>query len=359
MIITDRVEGDRMAANDLQDRLPRHLKLRELRVLLAVAEQGSFRKAARLLHLTQPAVTAAIAELEGTLGVPVFDRTARGVTPTAHGESFIRRASAIFGELRLAAADIELISGGSHGTLRIGMVPGGGWGMGILPAALTRLLDPHPDALILIREADDDVLVKLLKARELDLFFSRLITVGADPELTYRPLFEDSICVFASRTHPLAGRKHVTWDELADEKWVSAPPGSLTFDHIQRTLLRGGLAMPRHMIQSTSAPMAFGMVLHGNFLCFGTYVHYAFSVLKPLLTVLNVDLPEATTAFGAVTLKERKLSPIGARLVGLIADLVTDAAPRRGASVAEAPGTRHRSATRAKPVRPLAKANRS
>jgi DNA-binding transcriptional LysR family regulator len=349
-----------MAANDLQERLPRHLKLRELRVLLAVGEQGSFRKAAQLLHLTQPAVTAAIAELEDTLGVPLFDRTARGVTPTAHGESFIRRASAIFGELRLAAADIEVISGGSRGTLRVGIVPGGGWGMGILPVALTRLLDPHPDALILIREADEDVLMRQLKAREIDLFFSRLTPFAADPDLTYRPLFEDSICVFASRAHRLAARKHVSWDELADERWVSAPAGSLTFDHIQRTLHQGGMTMPRHVIQSTSAPLAFGMVLHGNFLCFGTYLHYEFSVLKSLLTILKVNLPEASTAFGLVTLKDRKLSPLGVRLVGLVADLVERSRGRRGPGMGEVyPAPRRRTPARAKAMPTLAKAGRS
>ena len=299
-----------MAVNDLQERLPRHLKLRELRVLLAVAEQGSFRKAGRLLHLTQPAVTAAIAELESTLGVALFDRTARGVTPTAHGESFIARAGAIFGELRLAAEDIEIISRGSRGTLRVG-TGGGGWGLGILPAALTKLLDPHPEAFILIREADEDVLVELLKARELDLFFSRLTPLAADSDLAYRPLFEDSICVFASRTHPLAIRKRVTWDELTGERWVAPPSGALSFDHVQRTLHKAGLAMPRHVIQSTSAPLAFGMVLEGNFLCFGTYLHYEFTVLKPMLAVLKVDLPKVTVPFGIVTLKDRSSTPSG------------------------------------------------
>ena len=169
-----------MTASDLRERLPRHLKMRELRVLLAVAEQGSFRKAGQLLHLTQPAVTAAIAELEQTLGVPLFERTSRGVTPTAHGESFIRRARAIFGELSRAAEDIDIISRGLRGTLRVG-IGGGGWGMGILPAALTRLLDPEPDGFVLIREADEDVLVAMLKARELDMFFSRLAPLASDP----------------------------------------------------------------------------------------------------------------------------------------------------------------------------------
>jgi DNA-binding transcriptional LysR family regulator len=327
MLITKRIDGDGMAADDLQERLPRHLKLRELRVLLAVAEQGSFRKAARLLHLTQPAITAAIAELEAMLGVALFDRTARGVTPTAHGESFIRRASAIFGELRLAAADIQVISGGARGTLRVG-TGGGGWGMGILPTALTRLLDPQLEASVMIREADEDVLVEQLKARELDMFFSRLTPLPDDSELAYRPLYDDSICVFARRTHPLAARKRMTWDDLAGERWVVPPAGSLSYHHIQRTLHKGGLAMPRHVVQATSAPVAFGMVLHGNFLCFGTHLYYEFSVLKPLLSVLAVHLPQVMNAFGVVTLKDRQVSPLGERLIGHMTDLVEEARRR-------------------------------
>ena len=224
--------------------------------------------------------------------------------------------------------------------------------MGILPAALTRLLDPHPEAFILIREADEDVLVELLKARELDLFFSRLTPLPIDPDLAYRPLFEDSICVFASRTHRLAARKRVTWDELADERWVAPPSGALSFDHVQRTLHKRGLAMPRHVIQSTSAPVAFGMVLHGNYLCFGTYLHYEFSVLKPMLTILKVDLPEVTTAFGAITLKDRELSPLGVRLAGLVADLAQAAHRGRGAGISGERG-------RAEPAPTLASAGGS
>lgn len=316
-----------MAASDLREKLPRHLKLQELRVLLAVAKQGSFRKAAQRLHLTQPAVTKAIAELEHKLGVPLFDRTAQGVTPTAHGASFIRRAGAIFSEIRLAAEDIDIISCGSRGTLRIG-TGGGGWGLGILPLALTQLLQPQPQVSVLVREADEDVLIGLLKARELDLFFSRLTPIALDPELAYWPLFEDSICVLASRTHPLAARTHLSWDELADESWVVPPSDALSFDHIQRTLHKRGLTLPRHGVQSMAAPLALGMVLQGNFLCFATHLFHEFSVLKPMLAILKVGLPKVPVAFGAVTLKDREINPLGARLAELIAELAN--APRAG-----------------------------
>jgi len=331
-----------MAASDLRERLPRHLKLRELRILLAVAEQGSFRKAGRRLHLTQPAVTAAIAELEETLGVSLFERTAQGVTPTAHGESFISRASAIFGELDRAAEDIDIISRGSRRTLRVG-IGGGGWGMGILPAALTRMLDPHPDAFVLIREADEDVLVELLKARELDLYFSRLMPRAADPDLDYLPLFEDSICVLASRTHPLAARRRLAWDDLANERWVTPPSGAPSFEHVQRTLNMEGLAPPRHVIESTSAAMALGMVLQGDFVCFGTYLFYEFTVLKPMLALLKVNLPKVPLAFGAVTLKHRDLNPLGTRLAGLVTELAEATRNGHGVRVDEAPARRARS----------------
>ena len=83
-----------MSASDLIHRLPRHLKMGELRVFTAVLEHRSFRKAAAVLHLTQPAVTKAIAGLEDTLGVKLFDRVFNGVEPTVHGRSFAPRATA-------------------------------------------------------------------------------------------------------------------------------------------------------------------------------------------------------------------------------------------------------------------------
>ena len=89
-----------MPANSLIQRLPRHLKFSELRIFVAVLEQRSFRKAAAVVHLTQPAVTKAIAGLEETLGAKLFDRNDNGVEPTVHGLSFAPRAIATLQALR-------------------------------------------------------------------------------------------------------------------------------------------------------------------------------------------------------------------------------------------------------------------
>jgi len=87
-----------MAADNLIERLPRRLKMGELRVFVAILEHRSFRKAAAALHITQPAVTKAIAGMEDLLEVRLFDRKAGGVEPTVHGLSFAPHAIAIFNE---------------------------------------------------------------------------------------------------------------------------------------------------------------------------------------------------------------------------------------------------------------------
>ena len=89
--------------------------------------------------------------------------------------------------------------------------------------------------------------------------------------------------------------------------------------------------MPRHVIETTSAPLALGMVLQGNFLCFGTYLYYELTVLKPMLTILKVNLPRMTVAFGAVTRKDREQNPLGVRLAGLVAELAHAARDGHGA----------------------------
>ena len=312
-----------MVSNEWGGRLGRQVKLRELLVFLAVMDHGSFRKAARFLHLTQPAVTAAVAELERTLGVPLFDRTSQGVIPTVHAASFVRRASAIFGELSLAAEDLEAVSRGDRQVLRVG-AGGGGWAQGILPKAISHVLGSRRDVLVVIREADEEVLLGMLKARALDVCFSRLEPTRPDQDLAFHTLFEDAICILARSTHRLAGLRKVTYAELADEDWVTPQWGALSYDHIQRTLHRAGHTMPRHAIESASASVALGMVLEAGFLCFGTFHYHANSVLKSMLTILNVDLPRIAVPFGAVTLRHREPDPLATRLIEAVAEIAKE-----------------------------------
>src|SRR3712207_1766666 len=95
-----------MSPAQWNERVRRRLKLRDVDVLLAVAQTGSMGKAARALNMLQPAVSKSIAYLEQTLGVPLVERSRQGVEPTPYGRVLLKRGNAVFDELRQSLEDI-------------------------------------------------------------------------------------------------------------------------------------------------------------------------------------------------------------------------------------------------------------
>src|SRR5262245_32428785 len=101
------------------------MKINQLRDIVTIAERGSLRAAARHLHSAQPGLTRSVRELERELGVPLFERRARGMTLTPMGEAFVRRAGAIMRELERAGEEVKQLQAGTSGRVVAGlsMVP--------------------------------------------------------------------------------------------------------------------------------------------------------------------------------------------------------------------------------------------
>src|SRR3954469_25376453 len=102
------------------DRIGRRVKLRDLHIVLAVAEAGSMTRAAQQLAVSYPVVSKTISELEHTLGVKLFDRSIFGVDPTHYGRALLKSGVAVFDEMRKGLQQIEFIKQPDAGELRIG-----------------------------------------------------------------------------------------------------------------------------------------------------------------------------------------------------------------------------------------------
>src|ERR1700742_4139885 len=102
------------------DRIGRRVKLRDLHIVLAVADAGSMTRAAEELAVSYPVVSKTISELESTLGVKLFDRSISGVEPTHYGRAFLKSGAAVFDEMRKGLQQIEFIKQPDTGELRIG-----------------------------------------------------------------------------------------------------------------------------------------------------------------------------------------------------------------------------------------------
>src|ERR1700748_64259 len=105
---------------DWSDRIGRQLKLRDLHILMTVADSGSMAKAAARLRISHPAVSKAISEIEGTLGVRLFDRNSQGVELTAHGKVLLRCGINVFDEMQQGLRSLEYLSDPQKGEGRVG-----------------------------------------------------------------------------------------------------------------------------------------------------------------------------------------------------------------------------------------------
>jgi len=152
----------------------RRLRIRQLQVVIAIAEQQSLLAASRYLGISQPALLKALQEIEDTVGVKIFDRVSRGVVPNAYGNAILVRARAVLAELGKIGDDIMQISHQSAGTVVVGALPTAA--AGILPATLALLRQRHPRLGIKILQGRTHELLPLLESGSPDVIVGRLYT---------------------------------------------------------------------------------------------------------------------------------------------------------------------------------------
>lgn len=181
------------------------LELRQLRHLLALADHGSFGRAAAALRMTQPALSRSVKAIEAEAGVELFHRAVTGVTPTDHGRLLVQHAREV---VRAAdELDREMLRRRVPGAGEIAVGAGPYPGETILPAALARFAAAHP--LVRVRvviRGDWDELLRRLRARELELFVAETSTLAGEHDLDIEPLEPHPVYFVARRQHPLARR---------------------------------------------------------------------------------------------------------------------------------------------------------
>src|SRR5262245_4542155 len=155
-----------------EDLQVRRLKLRELRILLGVIQAGSMAKAANQLAISQPAISRAIADMERTLAVPLFDRSSRGIEPTRYGHALVKRGVAVFDELKQGVRDIAYLANPEVGELRIGS--SASLSEGIVLAVINQLSRRHPRVVFHIVPGGALALLKALRERHIELGVARL-----------------------------------------------------------------------------------------------------------------------------------------------------------------------------------------
>jgi len=188
------------------------LELQQLRQVIALAQHGSFVRAAAALHISQPALSRSIRNLERRFGSELFLRSSSGIVPTDLGRLYIERARDV---LRLAdELDREAVT---HGTLGSGRVAVGGGPYPLesfLGPAAARFVAQHPKISVQLVARDWDDLLRELRGRTLDFFVAEISTLQREPDLEIVPMpSAHSVHFFARSKHPLAGTREASLGE--------------------------------------------------------------------------------------------------------------------------------------------------
>jgi DNA-binding transcriptional LysR family regulator len=225
----------------------------------AVAHERSFSKAARTLSLTQPAVSQQVAALEKELGVKLLAREPGGLQLTAGGKVLLEHADAIAARLELAGTQLGEIAGAERVRLRVGAFPSAL--ASLVPRAVARLRNDHPDAEVLIEEGSSEVVTERVANGELHAavaFQDAALPRREHEGVERRDLRRETFLVALAPDHPLAARKTVPLEALAEHAWTAPSATGL----IARTCQAAGF-QPR-LISIMRDPLAMrGLVSAG------------------------------------------------------------------------------------------------
>jgi DNA-binding transcriptional LysR family regulator len=205
----------------LFNRILGRVRLKHLQLAIAVADLQSLHRAASAIGLSQPAATHALAELESSLGGPLFERHSKGMRLTCLGEAVLPLLRASLVPLQAAAGNAALMQQGAASALvRIGSIAAGIHG--VLAAALPAYCALHPDAAIDVHEVTIDNLLESIQEGTLDLAICRE-PAPLPQGFEFHAALHDEFVVACRPRHPLAQQAAVTAADLLSQRWLAPP----------------------------------------------------------------------------------------------------------------------------------------
>ena len=308
-----------------------NVTLRHMRAAVSVAAHGSFRRAAEAVHLSQPALSLAVSELEQQLGLTLFDRTSRSVTTTDVGSAFLREASRLladFDRLLQETGDVAQSRRGRVVVSCVASVAGR-----IMPLVLQRSFELHPQLDVIVH---DDVAIQVLSAvrhREAD-FGLTVEPAELGEGMLFEALHQDRFHLVCLADHRLARKRSVAWRDLNGLSLIALSTSSGTQHVLRDEMVRQRIELAR------STPVSQLSTVHGMLEAgLGVSILPAIALPvngHPTLVTRPLVEPVMSRTIGIYRRRDRSLSPAAAALLEVVRFVLQGIgdAPGRGSRVA-------------------------
>jgi DNA-binding transcriptional LysR family regulator len=285
---------------------------RQLTVFRAVARSGNFTRAGEDLHLAQSAVSATVAALEADLGQKLFDRTTRRVILTAAGRALLPHATRILDAFRSARDEVEAVSAGLSGSVRIGYMTN------VTAVDIPRLLGSfsraHPQVSIYLNASVTGTagLATGLLHSELDVAFLAA-SPNEYPDLRIKVLARSPLSLAVPNDHPLGTTALVRLTDVTGLRYIDVPDGYGTRTRVDREFRSRGIWRDVH-IQTSDMTDAAALIRHG--LGVGFLPKYVVDA-DPGLQWIEIEDLSVDMVVSVATARGRELSAAAQRIVDL------------------------------------------
>lgn len=288
---------------------------RAIRTFLAVVRSNSISGGARLLNISQPSVSNAIAQLEQTLGVSLFERSRSGILLTPEGEALLRRAESIDSLLRDAEAEVKLASAGVAGPLRVGGTPGAL--VSLLPDAVRRLEEQFGQFALHVVERPDHDLAAMLHRGEIELAF---VTTGIEepPEgIEERTFSRDPFALIVGRQNDHLPAR-VSLREMKAMRWVLPEARGAFRRQIDALFMAADVPAPQDIIRCDSLLTTKALVRGSRRVTILPMQVASAELSIGVLRAIPIEEAQFPRAIGVRQVAGRRLSRLGTALLDVL-----------------------------------------
>lgn len=302
------------------------IDLRFIRHVIELARHGNYARAAKALHLSQPALSRSISTLESHLNVKLFDRDHVGVKPTAFGRLVLERGEALMATEAELRRELLQLAGLEFGTLAVGVGPHPG--ALFLGKAVGQVIRRHPHLRLSIHSSDYRSVGRRVINGDLDLGIVNIGGWTGEPRLSLEPLATLPLVIAARPGHPLANLCSLSAEQVLEFPIASPPIPAELAANFARAYTRGRRDEMTGDLHTTlvvdSIPMAQSIVEHSDAVMPVPLATIADSVRSRRLCVLDIHIPWLTVEFGAIFLAGRTQPPIARALLEALKRVASD-----------------------------------
>ena len=305
--------------------LSRQIRLRHMIVAATIAHRGSIREASAVLHLTQPAMSRSLAELERILGVQLFDRGPKGMTVTAAGAPLITHMQLVTSEVGSLLRHAGEIVDGLSGEVRVGTLLAGT--ADILPNAVFEVDRRFRGVGVAISEGTPDRLHEDLMSGQIDFVVGRVAPLASMPGVDVELLYDDDVHVVCTPSHPRSGHRG-SLSALVDDAWILPPRDTSLRHQIEAAFIGGCGRVPAQVIECVAPVPLRALVLRGEHLAVVPSGIFVGEFERDALVSLQVDIEGTSVPVGIITRSGGELPASAHALIGALRD---EAGTRSGA----------------------------